>query len=1715
MRKVMLILMYFLLLVWSLSAVEYIEIGNGTSTTDCVPVRASSDYGWSKYILTSDQLGEANEIYGIDFYVGNNPENYTINNQYLYLKHTSANVVEDYYHYESVTEFSLVFQGSITWNGSGWQGVEFDRIFSYDGTSNLQILWLNYNGYHVAGQPNFLKTDSQTINSSYRYDNYYFPSGTGTSVSYYPNTRLYVIPDGSASFPEIERPLNNSINVELETDLMWNVGDNTEFVNVYFSENKTEVDNNSPSALVYDGQVICSLSVSLDYAKRYYWKVVASNSTTDFFAETDVHTFLARLEFPGLGTRESPYLIDDIDDLIFISNFHQIWDKHFLQTSDIDASSTTTLNDGAGFTPIGNSLTYFTGTYNGQGYTISELYINQNTSYIGMFKIAKYASILNLGLDNVNIHGWQSVGAIAGYVEDSNISNCFVTGSFISSTNIVGGLFGEAQGSNISSCYTDSAVSGEGNVGGLIGLARQNLNVNNNYVTGPVTGNNNVGGLIGFVYYNVQISNCYATGAVTGNSYVGGLIGKDLAGNLTIEGSFWDILTTGQTESAGGIGRTTAQMKNIDTYLNAGWDFEDIWFIHSEMNSGYPVFHSTAIKNNQIVNNANHISLTPTISFEVNSIYQNYELYFGSTPNPETALIPYGSVTNPITYTFTEALEYLTDYYWTVILYDINSDVTTFNYTFKTRPVLDGLGTEESPYLINDLSNLITLSDDFYYWDKFLTQTAHIDASETSNLNNGFGFIPIGTESINFSGTYDGQGYTISNLYIDRVYDDYGGLFGYAQSASFSNISIIRAEIHGIGLIGSLLGAGYQSSFTNCYAMANVNGYSKVGGLVGEIYSSIFEQCYATGTVNALPGTAAGGLIGFASNTMVNNSFSTGTVSAYYGYCGGLIGYIHYSTVNNCYSTGTVTGPSNVGGLIGYDAYNESNFTNSFWDMESSQVLVSVGGNGKTSQEMKSLSTYLNAGWDFVEEEINGTEDIWSIRTWLNSGYPSFADEIIMPGFLPNHAVNIYPLDGIDRMASSDYLHWQDDDLELTTGYKLSLGTDNPPTNLVNKEDLGLALSYNYSNLIPNTSYYWQVTPYNMSGDTPDCPVWSFTTGSAGVVSIGNGNNTSAPLPIHNDMRRSYSQTIYYQSELNLSNRQIEKLSFYLTDSFNITGANQWRVYLGHTDKSEFSGNNDWLLSDQGLIQVADVTLNTSLNTGWVEIELDTPFVYNNIDNLIVGVIEYSSTIPIYHDFYTVETENNRSLSFGHDTINPNPNIAYLGQLLTSIPKINFTFSEPLTTFAGIVRNSINSPLNGANIVISGLGSITSDELGEFSVNDIDAGTYLLTISAPWYETKNIDYEVIQGENNYLEITLLEELLPASNVTASLAVDLNNVEVTWTEPTLARGAIDGKKVGKSNTSEKAILAHKQAPEERTNQPAVYYNLYRYMEGEENSPDNWIEVATNMNTLVYIDTSFPSLELNTYYWAVEAIYPNNRLAQPTMSNAIVKQAHIESNIGEEINFGTIYYTNASGFEEIIISNTGTATLVINDISCDETAYNLVYDEADFFIEPNSTMTIQVNFDPDNTGIFVSDLVVNNNSANEPSFSITLRGLCQYVPPADPEGVQVSMINNTAQITWNPVIEDVNENPITPDLYIVYYNARNTQNEDDFYYHGSTSELNYSHHNVGVFSQFMFYRVKAYVDVDDVILNQINELVSQKRNISMKEIENLRLKSKEKK
>ena len=423
--------------------------------------------------------------------------------------------------------------------------------------------------------------------------------------------------------------------------------------------------------------------------------------------------------------------------------------------------------------------------------------------------------------------------------------------------------------------------------------------------------------------------------------------------------SYWNTESSGQTSSVGGSGKTTAQMKMASTYI--GWGHQSAWTINEGVE-------------------------TPRLWWE------------------------------------NQAGDLITD---------------PFYYA-------DGTGDPDDPFLIETAQQLNSLGSAMHDWDKHFRLIADIDLGEPTVTH----YNTIGINYVYpFTGTFDGNGHTISNFTRNCSGTDYVGFFGcvvgtdteirdlglidpnmYARNARFigslagylkngsitgcyveggvvgggltyggglagynndGSISNCSAEgsVYGYDYLGGLCGYSDYGSISNCYASASVSGYEDLGGLCGINYEGSISSCYAIGDVTGIDfdkgryGGLCGSNYGGIGNSYAKVSVNTGedTDSS-----GGLCGE-NGGTITNCYSVGSVIsedGRGTLGGLCGTDW--RGTIANCFWDIETGGPDNGLGTPLPTAQ-MQTLSTFVDAGWDFVGETVNGIADIWFI---LQGDYP-------------------------------------------------------------------------------------------------------------------------------------------------------------------------------------------------------------------------------------------------------------------------------------------------------------------------------------------------------------------------------------------------------------------------------------------------------------------------------------------------------------------------------------------------------------------------------------------------------------------------------------------------------------------------------------------------------------------------------------------------------
>ncbi|QOC22212.1 hypothetical protein IC757_14510 [Wenzhouxiangella sp. AB-CW3] len=284
----------------------------------------------------------------------------------------------------------------------------------------------------------------------------------------------------------------------------------------------------------------------------------------------------------GDGTSSDPWQISTPEQLDHIR--HCPDDHYFQQINDIDLN-VAPWNEGDGWQPINASISDFFIHYDGGGYTISNLFIdNDDAFYVGLFGYVSASTISNLGLRRVSVHGSAEVGALVAWANRqqfddqiviSNIENVWVTGT-VSGNNFVGGVIGNLRGSaRFMQCECD--VDGAGTVGGIIGGLDSSpdenpLELSDSRFYGQVNAESLVGGLVGSTNEDAWILRSHVVGDISGNDQVGGLSGR---ARSQVVDSYMLGSVAGVEQVGGAVGEQTSSGSLQNVYVATQIDGED------------------------------------------------------------------------------------------------------------------------------------------------------------------------------------------------------------------------------------------------------------------------------------------------------------------------------------------------------------------------------------------------------------------------------------------------------------------------------------------------------------------------------------------------------------------------------------------------------------------------------------------------------------------------------------------------------------------------------------------------------------------------------------------------------------------------------------------------------------------------------------------------------------------------------------------------------------------------------------------------------------------------------------------------------------------------------------------------------------------------------------------------------------------------------------
>lgn len=659
----------------------------------------------------------------------------------------------------------------------------------------------------------------------------------------------------------------------------------------------------------------------------------------------------------GDGSPETPWQVATVDDLQSIGNGEYAVTHHYQVVNDIDASATQTWNWDAGtssylgFVPIAT----FSGTLDGQGHTISGLYMRRSDlpENVGLFRETKTGSLVtNLRLENIDVTGIKCVGGIVGRPYGGTITRCFVSGKVTgigsgSSDFGYGGIAGRSEGASlVSECFADVTVKAvKTRCGGLYGDPRTGAVITNCVAIGSVWGSSEVGGLVGWSE-GAKIVHSYSTGRANGSSYVGGLLGRSSG---SVVDSFWDVEPSFRTTSADGTGLPTAEMKLRASY--PGWDFDTVWI--NEDGATYPWLRAFGPQPQPV--GGDGTSIHP---WEVATLADLQKM--GSGQDGWDGI----------------------DYY--VLTADIDASATQgWNWDEGASAFL---GFEPQGG-VDPFFNGCLDGRGFAISDLYINRATQSFVGLFARLSSG----AVIRNVIVRNATITGKG--------DVGFIGYGGSGTLVENVSLEDVTVTGVSDSHTGALAGII----YGTVRRCSASGTVTGKSYTGGLVGRASgtSSLLEECYSSATVTASGSARVGGLAGNPNGgATIRNCYATGSVTGG-SYVGGLTGWIESGCkVYSSYSTGTVSGGAPIGGLVGQ---NNGTVTDSFWDTDTSGRATSAAGTGKTTAEMKSLATFtdplqstgLTTSWDLVADYSDTS--VWGLLPKRNGGYPFLQAFVIAP----------------------------------------------------------------------------------------------------------------------------------------------------------------------------------------------------------------------------------------------------------------------------------------------------------------------------------------------------------------------------------------------------------------------------------------------------------------------------------------------------------------------------------------------------------------------------------------------------------------------------------------------------------------------------------------------------------------------------------------------
>lgn len=658
--------------------------------------------------------------------------------------------------------------------------------------------------------------------------------------------------------------------------------------------------------------------------------------------------------------------------------------------------------------PIGTNQ--YMGTFDGNNKTITNLYINANQKYSGLFGYTYISTIKNLTFVNANVTNTNSfTGILVGYGYGGTYQNIMTSISCeVNGGDGTGGIAGKLAG-NAYNCVNYATVQGKEQVGGLFSSYDSSTSITACANYGKVTASSLwVGGLVGY-FNSGTIQDCANYGDVKGTNHVAGLAGYVRSGKIQNVFSYGNVSATNSTQYIGmafGFSSSGATEGMVAYYSGAkltvngkekevkafgnGTPSEDnaTGFTEAQLKSGvvaYQLQQNASSEAKWGQNLTNDGDFYPVIGSE-HTVYAdnslvncktNEKISGSFTNNPSSSAIRYKHGTTihhaAANATCTEAA---TKEYWQCqdcqrIYSDCQLTVELTDVTDAEHPAL-GHNYNENGYCDrckhyvavkpSEENGVYLIAKPYHLaWFRDYVNGTIVDEGEAAGTTHSsasamltadidlknychaaedgmelLSWIPVGNFDNPWKGNMDGQGHTISNLYIKTAQSNVG-LFGCIEDATIQDLIFDTAKVENVNTIynktfhtGIL--AGFARAYDHSYPAhikgikttdnCTVIGQVRTGGIVGQTNINL-EICENHSSVKGA--VEVGGIAGTSENINIKRCTNYGTIVNDNSGIGGIIGEAQSTSLEDCANYGKITSTGwRAGGIAGLTFTNSS-----------------------------------------------------------------------------------------------------------------------------------------------------------------------------------------------------------------------------------------------------------------------------------------------------------------------------------------------------------------------------------------------------------------------------------------------------------------------------------------------------------------------------------------------------------------------------------------------------------------------------------------------------------------------------------------------------------------------------------------------------------------------------------------------------------------------